>query len=118
LKTLVAGLRFERRLINKQAPMINARRSSAPTMDPMTIPAMAPPLRPLLLPADAAPAPAVAAPVAVVVKVVMGCREAEATTGRTTPSQRLVVLEKTQQESVALGELAAQYEHSEPRLVL
>jgi hypothetical protein len=35
-----------------------------------------------------------------------------------TPWQRVEVLEKTQHESVALGELAAQYEHRPDRLLL
>lgn len=42
------------------------------------------------------------------VDVKRGCMEEVATMGKTTLSQRVVVLEKTQQESVALGELAAQ----------
>ena len=42
------------------------------------------------------------------VEVKRGCIDEVATMGRTTLSQRFVVLEKTQQESVALGELAAQ----------
>jgi hypothetical protein len=39
-----------------QHPMTTARRTKAPTIEPMTIPAIAPPLSPRLLP------PAVAAP--------------------------------------------------------
>lgn len=46
--------------------------------------------------------------VAVEVEVKRGCIDDVATIGRTTLSQRFVVLEKTQQESVAFGELAAQ----------
>lgn len=46
-----------------------------------------------------------------------GCMVDVAMTGRTTPSQRVVLLEKTQQESVAFGELAAQYEHNPLRLL-
>jgi len=42
------------------------------------------------------------------VEVKRGCMDEVATMGRTTLSQRFVVLEKTQQESVAFGELAAQ----------
>ena len=83
------------------------------------MPAMAPLLRPLLF--DEAPPllldPAVGAPVADVV-IVMGCREAVATIGSETPSHRPVVFENTQHESVAFGELAAQYEQSPPRLLV
>lgn len=42
------------------------------------------------------------------VEVKRGCMDEVATMGRTTLSHRFVVLEKTQQESVAFGELAAQ----------
>ena len=37
--------------------------------------------------------------------------------GNATPIHRVVDLEKTQHESVAFGEEAAQYEHSPPRLL-
>lgn len=42
------------------------------------------------------------------VDVKRGCMDEVATIGKTTLSQRVVVFEKTQQESVAFGELAAQ----------
>jgi hypothetical protein len=42
------------------------------------------------------------------VEVKRGCIDEVATIGKTTLLQRFVVLEKTQQESVAFGELAAQ----------
>lgn len=45
-----------------------------------------------------------------------GCIVDVATMGKTTPSQRVSVSEKTQHESVAFGELTAQYEHNPPRL--
>lgn len=58
----------------------------------------------------------VAAPDAEV--IVIGFSDDEAMIGRATFWHREVVSEKTQQESVLLGELAAQYEHSEPMLLV
>jgi hypothetical protein len=50
-----------------------------------------------------------------VIVIVTGSSDEEATIGKVTSVQRFVVLEKTQHESVAFGELAAQYPHSPPR---
>jgi hypothetical protein len=47
--------------------------------------------------------------------VTICCSADDAITGRDTSEHRVVVFEKTQHESVALGELAEQYEHSDPR---
>lgn len=47
------------RLSRKQAKMINAKRSKNPSMDPMTMPAMAPPLSPWPPVLDPTVAPAV-----------------------------------------------------------
>lgn len=90
--------------------MMMARRSRAPTMDPTTIPAMAPPLRPPALCAAAADEElelpvddGVSAPI-------------ELVTGRSTLSQRVSVPEEIQHESVEFGELCEQYEHKLGRL--
>lgn len=48
----------------------------------------------------------------------MGASDADAITGSVTPLQRVVVSEKTQQESVAFGELAEQYEQRPARFVV
>lgn len=76
------------------------------------MPAIAPPESPFrfrLVGADVEEGDLVAVEdVAVEVEVKRGCMDEVATIGRTTLSQRFVVLEKTQQESVAFGELAAQ----------
>jgi hypothetical protein len=50
-----------------------------------------------------------------VVVIVIGFSDEDATIGSVTPLHRFVVSEKTQHESVLFGELAAQYEHNEPR---
>lgn len=50
--------------------------------------------------------------------VTMALKEDVATTGNVTSSHLLSVSANTQQESVELGELAAQYEHKPPRLVV
>lgn len=86
-------------------------------MEPTTIPAIWPPLRPGRaaevdgLAGDDAPGAAVICDV-----IVIGCRADEATIGRLTFLQIDVAFEKTQHESVALGELAAQYPHRPPVL--
>lgn len=72
------------------------------------MPAICPPLSPsLLLPLDA---PLVVAPGVAVAETVSvtGASDSAAITGSWTPSHRSSVLEKTQQESVELGELAEQ----------
>jgi hypothetical protein len=85
-------------------------------MLPITIAAMDPALRRLdrLFPFPAAAAVSAAGVLVTVVTTFVS--EAVATTGRTTPSHLEVVSENTQQESVELGELAAQYEQRPPRL--
>lgn len=91
--------------------MMSPMRSSAPSKDPMTMPAMAPPLRPADMPLfERAPAVPVGdaveearedvdegkrAPIAVVI-------------GNRTLAHRVSVLENKQQESVELGDEAAQ----------
>ena len=78
------------------------------------MPAICPPVSPRVV--AAAAAAVVAAPLlvadalddAVRVLVTIGCNAEDAITGKTTPVHRVVVFEKTQHESVALGELAAQ----------
>ena len=78
------------------------------------MPAICPPVRPLLAPA--AGATFVPVPDGVVEAVaVIGFSDEDATIGSCTPWHRSVVLENTQHESVLFGELAAQYEHSDPR---
>lgn len=79
----------------------------APMMEPMTIPAIAPPERPRLVSAEAAAAVAetVAVAVAVVVKSAGRLLTEE---GNVTPVHLPVTFEAEQQESVAFGELAAQ----------
>jgi len=78
----------------------------------MTMPAIAPPESPFLfrlVGEDVEDGDLVAVEeVADEVEVKRGCIDEVATMGRTTLSQRFVVFEKTQQESVAFGELAAQ----------
>lgn len=90
----------------------SARRTKAPSKDPITIPAIAPPESPFLLFVFG---DAVEEGDLVAVEdgpdeddVKRGCMDEVATIGRTTLSHRDVVLEKMQQESVAFGELAAQ----------
>lgn len=48
--------------------------------------------------------------------IVIGFSFEEATTGSVTPLHRVVASENTQHESVLFGELAEQYEHSDPTL--
>lgn len=118
LKTLVGGLLVRRFLTSKHPTMIRASRSNAPSMDPTTMPAICPPLRPLFV---AAAAVGVLVPDGVppIVKVVtIACNDDDAITGSATPAHLSVVFEKTQHESVAFGELAPQYEHSDPRFEL
>ena len=86
--------------------------AKAPSTEPTTIPAICPPVRPrrVLVPAATMPVlngEDVPVPVGVAV-IVTGCSDEDATIGRLTPTHRVVVFEKTQQESVALGELAPQ----------
>ena len=81
----------------------------APTMDPTTIPAIAPPERPLLRETGAAAGLVDGLGAVVAAAVVKATEEAEAAmTGNTMPLHLVSVLEYTQHESVALGELVAQ----------
>lgn len=82
----------------------------APRIEPITIPAICPPESPFLFCVLGGEVDELVAVdgVAVEVEVKRGCIVEVATIGRTTLSQRDVVLEYTQQESVAFGELAAQ----------
>jgi hypothetical protein len=84
-------------------------------MDPMTIPAIAPPdnLLPLVPAAAAALLVAEGTPVEVDEGKSGGI---EVEVGNLTPTHRLLTSEPMQQESVAFGELAAQYPHSPGRL--
>lgn len=84
----------------------------------MTIPAIWPPVRPRWVP-EPEDAASVGLAVPLAVNVVTICdRDDDAITGRATLSQRSSVLEKTQHESVALGEVEEQYMHRDPRLEL
>ena len=74
----------------------------------MTIPAICPPVRPFLRLLLAEAVEVAEAEEVDEVEVNKGCIDDVATMGSTTPSQRDVVFEKTQHESVELGELAAQ----------
>ena len=108
LKTLVC--RSLRRL-RKQTQHSNIRPSnrSAPITEPTTIPAMAPPERPEPLLALAA------APVAegVLLAVVDGNNGGiDDSVGKVTPWHRLFTFDPIQHESVAFGELDAQYPQS------
>ena len=82
-----------------------ARSRAAPTIDPMTIPAIVPPERPLLLAADA-----VAKPVAVGLLLDVGVNKFGTVekTGSITSVHRPVALDVIQQESVAFSELPRQ----------
>jgi len=112
LKTLVTGLACFRRRKKTQANIKSARRIKTPSKDPITMPAIAPPESPFrfcVVGDDVEDGDLVAVEdVADEVDVKRGCMDEVATMGKTTFSQRVVVLEKTQQESVAFGELAAQ----------
>jgi len=93
-----------------QPSISNARRRKAPRTEPITIPAIAPPDSPLLFPAFEFPADDEDFDVGVEVAIIEdnGGSVDVAATGRTTPEHIFVVFEKTQHESVALGELAEQ----------
>jgi hypothetical protein len=93
--------------------MTNARMSAAPRRDPTTMPAIAPPESldpdpdpdPLVAPADV--------PVGAAEAVLEGNKGAiEVVVGRCTSTHRDSTLALTQHESVELGELEPQYEHS------
>jgi hypothetical protein len=85
-----------------------ARSRAAPTIDPMTIPAIAPPERPLLLAADAFPEPLLPVAVGLLLDVDVNKFGMVEKTGSTTPVHRPVALDVTQQESVAFSELPRQ----------
>jgi hypothetical protein len=91
------------------ATMINA----APTSDPMTIPAMAPPERPEPPPGAAAPAVALGDEDEVLEGNTGGI---ETVVGRSTPTQRASTFALTQQESVELTVLVEQKRHSPCKL--
>lgn len=102
--------------------MRSARSRKAPSIDPTTIPAIAPPESPVVRPLLVVAAPDEADPVDEEVELEVavieekGGSEDVAAMGNTTPEQMPVVFEKTQQESVAFGELAEQYEQRPLRL--
>lgn len=83
-----------------QSKAAKAARMAAATTEPITIPAIAPPDKPLF--------EVLAAAAAAAVVVTIGCKVTVAA-GIETPSQREVALALTQQVSVELGELEAQY---------
>jgi hypothetical protein len=114
LKMLPAWLCL-RFLIWIQQKMTAARISAAPRIDPMTMPAMAPPESPDRdLPAPAATLlVAEGAPDEVLDGNSGGI---ETVGGSLTPTQRLLTFALTQHEFVELTELSAQYEHSPRRL--
>jgi len=98
-----------------------ASNKNAPKMEPMTIPAIAPPdsVRrcEVVAAVELGNAELVGDDVGLAVENTMD--EAEVTAiGKTTPWQILSVFEYRQQESVAFGELDAQYEHRPLRLSL
>lgn len=84
--------------------MINPSRAAAPTIDPITIPAIAPPDRPEGAPAAAA----LVDPVGAAVDVVVKSGGMVVVVGSWTPTQRLSTLALTQHESVEFWELVAQ----------
>lgn len=93
--------------------MTAARIRAAPTSDPTTIPAMAPPESP---DPDRAP-PAAGLPVPDGAGEDVGNTGGmETVVGRSTPMQRLSTFELTQHELVEFTELSAQYEHSPCKL--
>jgi hypothetical protein len=94
--------------------MTAARMSAAPTRDPTTMPAIAPPERPV--PEFPAPAPAPAVWVGAEEEVEVKSGGIDVVVGSSTPSHRVSTLALTQQESVALGELEAQKEQRPGRL--
>ena len=100
-----------------QQRTIKARRSRNPRREPTTMPAIAPPESPLLLVSFPDEPPAVGDAVDVTV-VVTGGIDVLLKVGRTTPSQRDSAFDPTQQESVALGELASQKRQSPCKLLL
>lgn len=77
-------------------------------IDPMTIPAIAPPERPLLLAADAVPEPRLPVAVGLLLDVEVNKFGTVEKTGSVTPVHRPVALDVTQQESVAFSELPRQ----------
>jgi len=101
--------------------MRRARSTSAPSTAPTTIPAIWPPVNPRRVAAtDALLWEGVVVPLMVEVPVtviVTGWSAEDAMMGSTTSLHREVVFEKTQQESVAFGELAEQYPHRPLRFV-
>lgn len=98
-------------------PITNsASNKKAPRMEPTTMPAISPPVRPRLRLVVAAVLEVAEEEGEEVEEVNNGSIVDVATTGSTTPSHLVSVSEKTQHESVELGELAAQYEHRLPKL--
>jgi hypothetical protein len=93
-----------------QKKMTNARMSAAPRRDPTTIPAIEPPESP-------ADVPVADVPVGAAEEVLEGNSGAiDVVVGRCTSVHRDSTLALMQHESVALGELEPQYEHSPWRL--
>lgn len=110
LKTLPVWLCFRFRICRQQKitpPMTSA----APMMDPMTIPAMAPPDRPVsdLLPPFSAPAVELGDAEDVLEGKTGGI---DTVVGRFTPTHRVLTFALTQQESVEFVVLSAQKAHS------
>lgn len=110
LKTLWRWCRFlHLPSIPVQHSSMRTRMSSAPTTDPITMPAIAPPDKPRW--ADWPFAAAAEVPVAEGAPLLVedGKRGGiDEVVGSVTPAQRFVTFEPIQQESVAFGELAAQ----------
>ena len=112
----LAWLPLRRRRRNKQHSKSKPINKTAPRTAPTTIPAICPPDKELEVLAVAA---------AVVLDADGEAEEVEDGNkggtenigGMVTPSHRLVTFEATQQESVAFGELSAQYPHRPGRLV-
>lgn len=115
MKTLLAGLELLLRCSSTQPKINNPRITAAPRTEPTTIPAISPPVNPALCDLLVV---SVGLDVGEVVGVDVedeenrGAMDDVAMTGKTTPEHLVSVFEKTQQESVAFGELDAQYPQS------
>jgi hypothetical protein len=94
------------------AAMMKPSRAAAPTIAPMTMPAMAPPDRP-----EGPAAAALVDPVGAAVAVVVKSGGIVVVVGSCTPTQRASTLELTQHESVEFWELVEQNAHRPGRFV-
>lgn len=97
-----------RRRMQIKARKIKPRRRMAPMIDPMTMPAIAPPERPLLASSAACATDDTVAVAVAVVVVVKSAGRSLTDDGSVTPVHLCVTFDEEQHESVAFGELAAQ----------